>query len=174
MEKWDSERIYLAWRSQNNTLKANWIGRETGQERKRSSSAKWEKNLHFLLFLSCTARFQALRSSVCLTIRYPGLWHYQSRSFLLVTLFPKEPKKAAYLTGKGSTPHFKTRRCRVRGIKLCQTKSNHAEIRSGIILWLCRDLSLILFCSSAWELVIICSEKFTRVVTIGDMRTTES
>lgn len=140
MEKWDSERIYLSWRSQRNTLKANWIRRETGQERKCISSAKWEKNLHFLLFIICIARFQALRSSVSLTIRYPVLGHYQSRSFLLVTLFPKEPKKAASFTGKGSTPHFKACRCSVRVIKLCQTKSNLLEILSGIIL------SLILFC----------------------------
>lgn len=69
--------------------------REAGQERKSSSSAKWEKILDFLLFLSCPARFQVCRSSFSLTIRSPGLWHHQFRSLLLVTLFPNELKEAA-------------------------------------------------------------------------------
>lgn len=174
MEKWDSERIYLAWRSQRNTLKANRIRREVGQERKCSTQLSGRKICIFLLFLSCIARFQALRNSVSLTIRHPVLCHYQCRSFLLVTLFPKEPKKAAYFTGKGSTPHFKARRCRVKVLKLCQTKSNLVEILTGIILWLSEISHWYYFVSSAWELAVISSGKFTRVVTVVDRRTTES
>lgn len=97
--------------------------REGGQERKSSSSAQGEKIFDFLLFLNCTAKFQACRSSVSFTIRYPVLWHYQSRSFLLVTRFPNELKETACLTSKGITPHFKACRSGVRGIKLCQSET---------------------------------------------------
>lgn len=106
----------------------NRKGREAGQERESICSAKWEKILDFLLFLSCTARFQACRSSVSLTIRYLVLWLYQSRSFLLVILFPNKLKEAAYLTSNGITPCFKACRSGVRGIKLCQTKSDLIEM----------------------------------------------
>lgn len=133
--QWKNEILKeFIWPGGHRETHSKQIRRETEQEEKWSSSATWEKNLHFLLFVSCMARFQALRSSVSLTVRYPGLWHYQSRSFLLVVLFPKDLEKAAHFTGKGSTPYFKAFRCSVRVIKLCQTKSTLVEILSGIIL----------------------------------------